>query len=978
MQFPMAAMATPKTPGAMTQVLHGLRPYAGPGAVVGLLVAVTAVVVVRTRTRAVLRTRRQLRVVPTLSFDPSMDEVRRWAAVLGTSRRAVGGLASRRAEAIRFRLGVDEDRRVGLSVESTPRTLRLAEAGVMRECELLRSPELGAAENEADAGVGMGEGAPQAPPFDRRGRRRRRLGIVGALAEAVEVGEANAHLVRGSAHLVSDPRAEDTIEMPVLTQAMIEDRDMDFAPSSEVGETMIPQPRVHVARREMRLAKGSALPLGELALSPDPLAPFVAVLGALALGEDLEVVIDLQPLGPTQRRILHRRAQRRDHSPNTSGFANEMHGSLMADPLRGGGRRLASRNTGTDLMRLEDRAQDKDRHNKLASGDAAFESQVLIKAQAATPGRARALVDEAAACFAPFAGPRNRWRATGWGLGPIYVGGAQAVNRRRSFDRRWETGRFHPHHPSVVIASEVAALIKPPTKNCAGSAIVRSGGLVPEPPVGLPAWTPEDSATIMPLGWVTEHGVRSVRGVPIDSTLFTARFGRSGMGKTETALVAAIGLARMAGVSVLFCDPHGDALDRMTPYLLEQADRLLEVNLSREACGTQAGWNPLAMGGAGGVGANGPNAIEEKSSMIAAAFAAFLGWTEQNNRGMNLVTQAAQSLCELNLVLPPDCQATIFQIITILSNDDWRNDVLRFLSPNSQSFWLTRFTKQTGGGEAITPVTNALDRIRSSRHIAALFGQSISTFDMRQAMDDGKIILLCPGGVGDKENLIHALFLFELFRATLSRRNLAPERRRACHAFLDEMQVADRGQSSIFVSRMFQEARKYAVRVHAMVQQPTALSKTTLRAMLTNRSHLFSTVLAADDGALVAREWGGVVEPSTITSQLRYEYLASVTLGDRISDPFRVKGLSVEEAWGPAPAEATAAAMEEAIDHNMARRPVDEVLTDLDTLDARILEALAARRPDLTVPPPSAPRRRRRDDAAVAANVHSIRRAGPQ
>jgi hypothetical protein len=369
--------------------------------------------------------------------------------------------------------------------------------------------------------------------------------------------------------------------------------------------------------------------------------------------------------------------------------------------------------------------------------------------------------------------------------------------------------------------------------------------------------------------------------------------------------------------------------------------------------------------------------------MIAAAFAAFLGWTEQNNRGMNLVTQAAQSLCELNMHLAPADQATIFQIITILSNEDWRNEVLRWLSPNSQSFWLTRFTKQTGGGEAITPVTNALDRIRSSRHIAALFGQSVSTFDMRQSMDNGDIILLCPGGVGDKEDLIHALFLFELFRATLSRRDTDAANRRVCHAFLDEMQVADRGQSSLFVARMLQEGRKFGLRLHAMMQQPTALSETTLRAMLTNRSHLMSTVVASKDARILADEWGKVIDPATITDQEQFSYLASVTLGRTISPPFRVRGMSVDEAWGPPPASAgqALAAVGRAIDANMSRRPVDEVLTDLDTLDARIVDALGAKRPDLVPDPPSAPRRRRKAEAEmgpVPAGVASISRARRQ
>jgi len=368
--------------------------------------------------------------------------------------------------------------------------------------------------------------------------------------------------------------------------------------------------------------------------------------------------------------------------------------------------------------------------------------------------------------------------------------------------------------------------------------------------------------------------------------------------------------------------------------------------------------------------------------MVAAAFAAVLGWTEHNTRGLNLITQSVQSLCELNLLLPAEAQATLFQVRTILSDVEWRDEVLRFLSPNSQSFWRTRFTKQTGGDEAITPVTNPIDRIRSSRHMAALFGQSQSTFDMRQAMDDGAIILLCPGE-GDKSQLVHALFLFELFRATLSRRDTPADRRRICHAFLDEMQVADSGQGSEFIARIFREARKFGLRLHAMVQQPTALSAATLSAALTNRSMLTSTVVSARDASILAKEWGDVVAPYAIVNQRQFDYLGSVTMGRDISPPFRVTGLSVTEAWGEPEGVAdgsAAAAIDRAIDANMARRPVDEVLADLDTLDSRILAHLGSIRPEVVPDPPTAPRRRRKsagDRPALPAGVASIERARP-
>jgi hypothetical protein len=387
---------------------------------------------------------------------------------------------------------------------------------------------------------------------------------------------------------------------------------------------------------------------------------------------------------------------------------------------------------------------------------------------------------------------------------------------------------------------------------------------------------------------------------------------------------------------VLYNDPHGDALERVAPYLTDLGDRVLEVNLSRGSDQLQAGWNPLSMEGLSAAD------IESKVASVASAFAAQMDWSDRNTRALNLVGQATQSLCELALQLPADLAPTMFQITTILANDDWRREVLPFLSATSRSFWTTRYGKLAG--ESLTVVTNALDRLRASRSVASLFGQSRSTFDLRDAMDTGKIVLLCPGGVGDKENLIHALFLFELFRVTLSRRDVPAEHRKVFHAFLDELQIADRGQASELVARMLREGRKFGLRLHAMVQQPTSLTKVTLTALLTNRSHLMSTVVSHESAAVLAKEWAGLVEPTTITRLPQYHFLVSATLGGQVTPPFLVRGLPLEEAWGDIARPEAVAEMERAIDQTMRRRPVADVLADLDTLDERILTYLQDRR----------------------------------
>ena len=691
--------------------------------------------------------------------------------------------------------------------------------------------------------------------------------------------------------------------------------------------------KLYVARAELTLALDDSLPLRDVPLKPDPLSAFARAFGQLQerLGETAEVNLALQPVTAGQRRRRRRKVMAGERRRGLGGGQSawgDVRSVLVGDVQRSPGRAQANRGLPAgSLMLLDERAEQRQRLSKLASPEPLFGLQVMIRTTSEIKGRPEAHLHALIACFEQFSG-ENYFRVVGRNLGVMYLG-ADAPWRRAEFDRRLRLRLFSPAKQACVTATEVAGLLKPPTAHCRAANVVRSGGVIPPPPHNLPTYAGQRD--LLPLGVVQGADGERVVGVPLEDTLFTAHFGRAGYGKTEEAVVQFVALVR-SGRGGMYLDPHGDALERILPCLGDMAERVLEINLARGPEQVQAGWNVLSMEGLG------PADVETKVGALTSAFASALSWTDQNTRALSLTTMAAQSLCELALQLPPDLAPTIFQMVTILANDDWRGAVLPYLSRTSRDYWTTRFAKLAA--ESITPVTNLLDRLRASSTIAALFGSSRSTYDVRQAMDTGKVVLACPAGIGDKDKLIFSLFLFDLFRAAKSRQDTDPEKRRPFHTFLDELQVADSGQSSETVARMLREGRKYGLRVHAATQQPTSLSKTTLTAMLTNRSHLFSTVVGAESAAVLAKEWAGLVRPETITRLEKYHFLASVTLGGEVMPPFLVRGLSVDQAWGHVWDPAAVPEMHAVIDRNLCRRPVAETLAALDTLDDRIIEHL--------------------------------------
>lgn len=788
-------------------------------------------------TRRELRRRVSVALVPTESFDPSVEEVVRFAAGLGRVRPAVGRWCPREAQAVRVRFGPDEAGRAVMVLEAPARCRQLLASLGYAECEVRPAPLA-------------------------------RGGVAGGRA----------------ARLVASWRSQSSV------------------------------------RAEMTLARDPTLPLRALALAPDPLTPLVRATEGLDDDEDLVVALDLVPArlrpraarsgaswdrflwGPQDRFLWGPQGRRRPR----------------AEPRRE--TRVAAGAERTEVRRVVD---------KVAATEPVFAAQVLVATSSPSPARARSHLRAVLGTFEPARG-ENHWRVRGTHLGLAFAG-SDLPGRRGAFDRRLSTGRFRPARAALVTASEIAGWLKPPSRHCPAAGALRSGGMAPPPPPGLPTWKPS-AGDLMPLGWVATDGGERAVGVSWDETFFVLKAGRSRFGKTSSAVTAFLAAVR-SGSGGLFLDPHRDALEMIKPYLGPVADRVVEVDLSpRGRHALALGWNLLSMDGLG------PDDVERRVAAVVDSFSAALHWGEVNTRAINLLTQATQALCELALRLPPELAPTIFQVTTILSNAAWRNEVLEHLGPVSRDFFETRFPRIDKTSEAITPVTNLVDRLRSSNAVAGMLGQSRSGYDIRAAMDQGRIVLACPAGTGDKDRLLACFLVYDLLQAALSRRDLPPERRRPFRAWIDECQTID-GASAGSLAALLEQAGKFGLRLEAMVQQPTRLTATTLAALLNNRSHLISTAVGSESATLLAREWGGKVAPATVGAIDPYHFIASVTHEGAISAPFRLRGMTAAEAFGPPPTDG-AAAVDAALARTLARVPVGEVLDHLATLDARILAHL--------------------------------------
>ena len=786
----------------------------------------------------------------------------------------------------------------------------------------------------------------------------------------------------------------------------VADADFDAEGRPAVGRASARRGPIRAARAELVVVGADAHALAEHLMQPDPKAAFARVQDQVRrdAGESAITVLDLMPLSRRDR-ARHRRKLLNDLRVGAPPGAPGGPGSWWGEFREGLGFRAATggaaatgapaggawmrqftaglgvklppgpgagRNPGRGAAGPDDgdrTARSLERRQtalELARVDALFALQVLLRATSRIEGREIALLQMLLSCFEPFRGSSSfepRGQVIGLGEWELAFLGADAWWRRRRFDRRFATGVFRPGGRSIVATSEIAALLVPATKWCDSENVVRSGGAVPNAPAALPTYRHQPH--IMPLGTIVTARGRRLAGLYARDTRFWSFFGKTGSGKSEVESLQVLwsalharwrkppGMPGPSHIGSLTLDPHGQILERLPDYLHEVRDRLVVLDIAtRKPERPVAAWNPLDMTGCD------ESDIEAKTKPLVDALALVNNWhSGKNSRAINLTQNALMALAQLGLHLPPDRQPTIFQLITLLTDDEWRDAVLEATDQHGRhivhkpqrDYFADFFTRDQTGKvrpqpEATSAVTHTIYRLRASRPIAAMFGSSRSAFDLRRAMDTGQIVIACLNAASEMETqLIAAFLVFGLLRAAMSRIDLPEEQRRPFYGWLDEAHIYDDGT----IADLLREARKLLRGgVCVLDQDPKALDEDTYRALSTNGSHLLTGVIGQEEAAWIAKQWGDVVVPATLMQLASdterpdgtrlFEYVGRVTVDGKPTQPFKFEGAPVAEVFADHYRPELRDQVEAAVDRNARRRPPGDVIAELDELDEKI------------------------------------------
>src|SRR5207248_2511993 len=138
--------------------------------------------------------------------------------------------------------------------------------------------------------------------------------------------------------------------------------------------------------------------------------------------------------------------------------------------------------------------------------------------------------------------------------------------------------------------------------------------------------------------------------------------------------------------------------------------------------------------------------------------------------------------------------------------------------------------------------------------VRGIVGQTENTLDMRQVMDEGKILLcrLSKGRLGaDVSSILGSLVVSKISLAALERENVPEYKRRHFTLFADEVQNFVHG---VDFPTILAEARKYHLTLVIATQTISQLPDT--QAVFGNCNIEIAYRLGGADAMLMAEEWG--------------------------------------------------------------------------------------------------------------------------
>ncbi|MCA9364004.1 type IV secretion system DNA-binding domain-containing protein, partial [Candidatus Kaiserbacteria bacterium] len=240
---------------------------------------------------------------------------------------------------------------------------------------------------------------------------------------------------------------------------------------------------------------------------------------------------------------------------------------------------------------------------------------------------------------------------------------------------------------------------------------------------------------------------------------------------------------------------------------------------------------------------------------------------------------------------------TLLGIPRLLTDKEYRQKIIGNLKdPVVKAFWVSEYEQWQDKfrNEAIAPIQNKVGQFLSTSLIRNVVGQSHSTIDVFNLMNEGKIFLVnvSKGRIGeDNSALLGAMLITKIQLSAMERVRIPEEERRDFYLYVDEFQNF---ATDSFAS-VLSEARKYRLNLivaHQYVGQLTTDVSTVVRdAVFGNVGTMLMFRVGAADAEFLESEFTPEFTIEDMVNLPNYRIYLKLMVNGVASRPFSAKTL---------------------------------------------------------------------------------------
>lgn len=385
------------------------------------------------------------------------------------------------------------------------------------------------------------------------------------------------------------------------------------------------------------------------------------------------------------------------------------------------------------------------------------------------------------------------------------------------------------------------------------------------------------------LGYNEFRGVKKpIRLSTNDRRRHTYIIGQTGTGKS--VLLENIAYQDMMdGRGFAFVDPHGDSVEALLGKVpKERVEDIIYFNPSDMT-------NPI------GLNMFEFDTPDQKDFLVQEAINMLYGLYDPGHTG--IVGPRLEHIfrnCALLLMSDP-AGGTFIDIPKVLIDDEFRNAKLKYVTDRTVlDFWTKEFPasqKSNEAGEVISWVVSKFGPFISNDSMRNIIGQTKSGFNLRDIMDNKKILLvnLSKGKMGElNSKLLGIIFVMKFQAAAMARANVAENERQDFCLFVDEFQnFATESFESIL-----SEARKYRLNLALGNQFMTQLTDKIREAIIGNVGTVISGRIGITDAEILEKKFKPTFEAEDLAKLPNHNSITSVMIQNVPSAPFSMSWIA--------------------------------------------------------------------------------------